>query len=77
MYINITVDLKKYGQESIELRLSNQYTIKNLIDIVWQTKKIKNSPREGYWIKNKNKVSAGSMSLKDAGITTGNRIKIL
>lgn len=79
MYINITIDLKNYDENSIELRLSNQYSIKNLIDIVWQTKKISEKPREGFWIKNKNKnkVNAGNQSLKDSGITTGDCIEIL
>lgn len=79
MYINLTIDLNKYSQESIELRLSNHYSIKSLVDIVWQTQNIKTMPREGYWIKNlsKNKVIAGNTTLKDAGITTGDRLEIL
>lgn len=79
MYINVTIDLNKYDQKPMELRLSDHYSVKSLVDIVWQTRKIKKMPREGYWVKNlsKNKMSTGNMTLKDSNITTGDRIKIL
>jgi len=79
MYINVTVDLSNYKQSPIELRLSNQHTIKSLIDITWQTTQIQTPPREGFWIRvqNKQKTFSGPMSLEDAGITKGDRIKVL
>lgn len=79
MYISITIDLTAYDEESIELRLSHHYTIKNLVDIVWQTKQMNIPSREGYWVKNelKNQISDGNKTLKDFGVTTGDRLKIL
>ena len=79
MYINVTVDLKQYHQSPIELRLSNQHTIKSLIDIAWQTASISTRPREGFWIRiqNKDKTFSGSISLEESGIMTGDRIEIL
>ncbi|WP_102028123.1 EsaB/YukD family protein [Salirhabdus sp. Marseille-P4669] len=79
MYIQITVDLKNYHEPPIELRLSDQYTVKKLVDIVWQTKKISVAPREGYWIRQQNKkhVCKGTEILKDCGITTGDKLEIL
>lgn len=79
MYINVTVDLKRYNQSPIELRLSNQHSIKSLIDITWQSAKIPIPPREGFWLKiqNKDKTFAGASSLEESGITTGDRIEIL
>ncbi|WP_257347608.1 EsaB/YukD family protein [Pseudalkalibacillus decolorationis] len=80
MYIEITIDLHHYeDQESFDLRLSNYHSIKKLVDLVWQTKKLEKMPREGYWIRvaNKQKVLPGNQRLVDAGITTGDRIEIL
>ncbi|HZW68610.1 MAG TPA: EsaB/YukD family protein [Pseudogracilibacillus sp.] len=79
MYIHVTVDLSNYNQPPIELRLSNQHSIKSLIDVVWQSAKITTPPREGFWVRvqNKNKTIAGSVSLVDSGVTTGDRIEIL
>lgn len=79
MYIQITVDTKKYNRPPIDLRLSDQHQIKRLIEMTRQTVNIKQPPKEGYWIriKNKNKVYAGSLTLADCGITTGDSIEIL
>lgn len=79
MYIHVTIDLKKYKQSPIELRLSNQHSIKSLIDIAWQTANVPIHPREGFWIRvqNKDKTYAGSLSLEESGITTGDRIEVL
>lgn len=61
MYINVTVDLKNYKQPPIDLRLSNQHTIKNLIDIAWQATNLQSQQREGFWVRvqNKNKAFDG------------------
>ena len=79
MYINVTVDLSNYKQSPIELRLSNQHTIKSLIDITWQTTQIQTAPKEGFWVRvqNKQKTFSGAMSLEEAGITRGDRIEVL
>ncbi|HEY4552630.1 MAG TPA: EsaB/YukD family protein [Bacillaceae bacterium] len=79
MYIEITVDLKHYEEETFDLRLSNYHSVKKVIDIVWQTKSISKPPREGYWVRipNKQKVLSGNERLVDCGITTGDRLEIL
>lgn len=55
MYIEITVDLKNYTGDRFDIRLSNYYTVKQFIDVVWQVKNIQDKPREGYWIRVQNK----------------------
>lgn len=79
MYINVTIDLKRYKHPPIEFRLSNQHSIKKLIDISWQTTNLPIKPREGFWIRvqNKDKTYAGTLSLEECGITTGDRVEIL
>ncbi|AIF42590.1 EsaB/YukD family protein [Virgibacillus sp. SK37] len=79
MYINVTIDLNQYNQPPVELRLSDQHRVKNLVDITWQAAKLHTIPREGYWIRvtNKKRVFDGSLTLKDCGITAGDRIEIL
>lgn len=79
MYINVTVDLTNYKQPPLEFRLSNQHSIKKLIDIAWQTTQIPVKPRDGFWIRiqNKQRTYAGALSLAECGITTGDRIEIL
>lgn len=79
MYIQITVDMKKYGTNPIELQLSNQHTVKKLINIAWQTANIQVKPREGYWIRvvNKNQVFNGSLTLEECRILTGDKVEIL
>lgn len=79
MYIEITIDLKNYINEVYDLRLSDYYSVKKVIDIVWQTKSISKSPREGYWIRvvNKQLVLSGNERLIDCGITTGDRLEII
>jgi uncharacterized ubiquitin-like protein YukD len=79
VYIEITIDLKNYQNESFDIRLSNYHSVKKVVDIVWQAKQLDGKPREGAWIKviNKQKVVPGNKRLKDAGITTGDRIEIL
>ncbi|MFP7473166.1 EsaB/YukD family protein [Niallia taxi] len=79
MYIEVTVDLQKYNRNNIDLRLSDYYTIKKLIDLSWQVSDIETLPRSGYWVrvKNKQKVFPGNQRLTDAGITTGDIIEIL
>jgi uncharacterized ubiquitin-like protein YukD len=79
MYIQVTIDLRHYTEDVFDLRLSNFYSIKKLIDIVWQLKNISAPPREGYWVRvdNKQMVCPGYFTLKDSGITDGDRIVIL
>ncbi|HZH60749.1 MAG TPA: EsaB/YukD family protein [Metabacillus sp.] len=79
MYIEITIDLKNYQQDSFDIRLSNYYSVKKLIDIVWQAKNMTEQPRQGAWIRvvNKQKIIQGTERLLDAGIRTGDRIEIL
>ncbi|WP_175638712.1 EsaB/YukD family protein [Metabacillus schmidteae] len=79
MYIEITIDLKNYQQDSFDIRLSNYHSVKKLIDIVWQAKSMAEPPRQGAWIRvvNKQKVIQGTERLLDAGIRTGDRIEIL
>ncbi|MDQ0273314.1 EsaB/YukD family protein [Cytobacillus purgationiresistens] len=79
MYIEVTVDLKNYSNESFDIRLSNYHSVKTLIDIVWQARSISNLPREGYWVRvcNKKIVLSGNEKLVDCGITTGDRLEIL
>lgn len=79
MYIEITIDLKRYDHKRFELRLSNYHTIKKLIDLVWQSQKLEVESRNGYWIRiaNKERVVSGNIRLIDAGINTGDRIEIL
>lgn len=79
MYIEITIDLKNYINEVFDLRLSDYHSVKKVIDIVWQTKSISESPREGYWIRvvNKQLVLSENEKLIDCGITTGDRLEII
>ncbi|PLT31479.1 EsaB/YukD family protein [Peribacillus deserti] len=79
MYIQVTVDLKNYTGDVFDLQLSNFLSIKKVIDIVWQVKKVADQPREGYWIRvqNKDVVVQGYGSLQENGITNGDRIEIL
>ncbi|MCC5803445.1 EsaB/YukD family protein [Rossellomorea vietnamensis] len=79
MYIEITIDLDRYDENSFDLRLSNYHTVKKLIDLVWQSQKLTAETRDGYWIRiaNKDKVVPGNIRLVDAGIYTGDRIEIL
>ncbi len=79
MYIEITIDVKKYIDEVFDLRLSDYHSVKKVIDIVWQTKSISEPPREGYWVRvvNKQLVLSGNERLVDRGITTGDRLEII
>src|SRR5699024_5471210 len=79
MYINVTIDLKRYKHPPIEFRLSNQHSIKKLIDISWQTTNLPIKPREGFWIRvqNKDKTYAGTLSQEECRITKGDNIEIL
>lgn len=79
LYIEITVDLKNYQGDCFELRLSNYYTVKELIDIVWQVKSISTPPKDGFWVRipNKQIVLSGNEKLESNGITSGDRLEIL
>jgi len=79
VYIQITVDLKNHNGKAIELRLSNQHQVKNLVTITWQAMKIRTKPREGFWIRidNKDSVWTGAQTLEECGITTGDCVEIL
>ena len=79
MYIEVTVDLKNYTGDRFDIRLSDYYTVKQFIDVVWQIKKIQDNPREGYWVRVKNKkiILPGSEQLATSGIMTGDCLEIL
>ena len=79
MYIEITVDLSKYKDEVLDIRLSNYYTLKKMIDIAWQAATITDTPREGYWVRvvNKDKIFPGHLTISECGITTGDRLEII
>jgi uncharacterized ubiquitin-like protein YukD len=79
IYIQVTIDLRHYTGESFDLRLSDYYSVKKVIDIVWQIEKIKAQPREGNWVRieNKGKVLPGYASLHTNGVTNGDKIVII
>ncbi|CAH0347675.1 EsaB/YukD family protein [Bacillus sp. CECT 9360] len=79
MYIQVTVDLQHYTGEVFDLQISNYLSIKKVIEIIWQVKKIAEQPKDGYWIRVQNKefVCTGYETLLDSGITTGDRVEIL
>ncbi|TYR79169.1 ubiquitin [Priestia megaterium] len=79
MYVEVTIDLKHYTGERFDLRLSDYHSIKKVIEIVWQAKKIPGLPREGYWVRipNKHLVFSGPNKLAECGITNGDCIEIL
>lgn len=79
MYIEVSIDLKNYSEECFDLRLSNSYSVKELVNIVWQAKSITYPPKEGYWIRivNKQTVLSGNDLLANTGVTTGDRLEIL
>lgn len=79
MYIQVTIDLHKYGEKPFDLQLSDQHSIKTFVDIARQTAKITEKTREGYWIrvKNKERVFTGNHTLEACGVTTGDNVEIL
>ncbi|AQX56215.1 ubiquitin [Priestia flexa] len=79
MYIEVTIDLKHYTGERFDLRLSDYHSVKKVIEIAWQAKKISSTPKEGYWVRvpNKNLVFAGHQKLNECGISSGDCIEIL
>ena len=79
MYIELTIDLKNYSGESFDIRLSDYYSVKQLVEVVWQVKEMSEVPREGYWVRVQNKkiMLSGSEQLAACGITTGDRLEIL
>ncbi|MCM3773383.1 MULTISPECIES: EsaB/YukD family protein [Priestia] len=79
MYIEVTVDLKHYTGDRFDLRLSNYHSIKKVVEIVWQAKKITQSPKDGAWIRvsNKNLIFSGNETMINCGIATGDCIEIL
>ncbi|MCD7033989.1 ubiquitin [Metabacillus sp. GX 13764] len=79
MYVEITIDLKHYNGERFDIRLSNYFSVKKMVDIVWQAKNLQTDPREGYWIRisNRQAVLSGNERLIDCGVTTGDCVEIL
>ncbi|TSB44904.1 EsaB/YukD family protein [Alkalicoccobacillus porphyridii] len=79
MYIVLTIDMERYNRKSIDLRVSDQYTVKELIDITWQMNKMSGLPNDGYWVRiiNKKKVLPHYAILANSGVTTGDRLRIL
>lgn len=79
MYVEVTIDVKRYGAEEFDLRLSDLHSLKKLIDIAWQVRSISEKQREGHWIRvvNKNKAYPGYLTLAECGITTGDRVELM
>lgn len=79
VYIKVTVDLRNYLEKEIDLRLSDQYTVRKFIDIVWEVEKLNQQRREGDYIRieNKARILAGDQILADHGVTNGDRLVIL
>lgn len=79
LYIEITIDLKNYQNDSFDLRLSNYNTVKEVVNIVWQAKGITKEPKEGYWVRvqNKNIVLSGTDKLESSGVISGDCLEIL
>lgn len=79
MYIDLTIDLRNYTGEVFDIRLSNYYTAKKLISVVWQAKGIAVQPKEGHWVRvvNKDVLLYGTQQLSAKGVTRGDRIEIL
>ncbi len=79
MYIEVTVDIERYGGTVFDLRLSNYHTLKKMIDIGFQAQAISEKPREGYWVKvvNKDKVFPGHLTLDACKILSGDRLEIM
>lgn len=79
MYIHVTVDLSNYKQNILELRLSNQHTLKKVVDIAWQVAEVKQNPREGFWVRveRKKAMYSGVHTLEECDIMTGDRITVL
>ncbi|WZY00376.1 EsaB/YukD family protein [Bacillus sp. FSL W7-1360] len=79
LYIKVTVDLRNYTQKEIDLRLSDQYTARKFVDIIWRLEKMTKMRREGDFIRVENKecTVSGDQILADAGVTNGDRLVIL
>ncbi|MGN1402257.1 MAG: EsaB/YukD family protein [Bacillus sp. (in: firmicutes)] len=79
MYIGITVDMKRYNGETVDLRLSDYLTIKKVIEIAWKIKKVDEMPNSGFWVRIRNKdiVCSGYESLVESGVTNGDHIEVL
>ncbi len=79
MYIKVTVDLCNYLEREIDLHLSDQYTVRKFIDIVWEIEKLNQQRREGDYIRieNKARILGGDQILADHGVTNGDRLVIL
>lgn len=79
IYIQVTIDMRHYEGGIFDLRLSDYYSVKKVIDIVWQIKEMKEPPREGNWVRieNKEKVLPGHATLQASGITNGDKIVII
>lgn len=79
LYIVLTIDMSEYDKKSFDIRVSDQYTVKELIDITWQINKMTITPNDGYWARvvNKKKVLPHYATLHHSGVTTGDRLRIL
>lgn len=79
MYIQLSVHMKDKDHEQIDIRVSDQYTVKAFVTIAHQILNNSEQISDGYWIRvtSKNKVFTGNQTLKACGITTGDRIEIL
>lgn len=78
MYMELTVKLKDEDQ-SIDLRMSDQKTIHQLVQVTWKLLEVKRQPKDGGWVRivNKQKVISGVLTLEESGVTSGDLIEIL
>ncbi|WP_054706180.1 EsaB/YukD family protein [Bacillus sp. JCM 19041] len=79
MYITVTIDMHRYSGKRFDLRLSNQYSAKKVVDLVWGMENPKAPRRDGSWIRIQNKDSHlhGTQILEQNGVTNGDRLEIL
>ncbi|MCL1631246.1 ubiquitin [Sporolactobacillus sp. CPB3-1] len=79
MYINITVDLSRYKRDSLDLRISNQQPVKQLIHTVWTIAGLEQPPREGCWVRvvNKELIIRGYDILGEKKISNGDKLLVL
>jgi uncharacterized ubiquitin-like protein YukD len=79
MYINVTIDLKHYKRESLDLRISDRQPVKQLIRTVWTIAGIQAPPRDGCWVRVANKAQTirGFDVLGDKKISDGDKLIVL
>ncbi|SDB99730.1 EsaB/YukD family protein [Shouchella lonarensis] len=79
MYIQVTIDMRRYNGKQFDLRLSDQYTAKKVVDTVWKIEQLSVPRREGSWlrIQNKARTLSGHDVLAESYVTSGDRLEVL